>query len=256
MFYSRDNPVIYSYWVERIVIFARFKSHMRLIVVFFFMFCFSIVKAQTYELGLFLGGSNIIGDVGSTQFIDPRDNVVGGIIKWNRSNRHSFRATLLSASMIGDDNDSDDISRDLRGLKYNYNLIEASIGIEYTFWEWELYTGKKHIAPYLYTGLTGFHYDLFALNDDRVLEKYGSTIEAAIPIVLGVKTNISTHFVLALEVGARYTFTDNLDGSDPERSKAGFSDLEFGNLSNNDWYVFSGATLTYTFGRKPCYCNF
>ena len=32
--------------------------------------------------------------------------------------------------------------------------------------------------------------------------------------------------------------------------------VRFGNFNNNDWYVFSGFTLTYTFGRKPCYCNF
>lgn len=230
---------------------------MRLVVFIIIMLNFAFAKAQTYEVGLFFGGSNVIGDVGSTQYIDPRDGVIGGIVKWNRSDRHAFRATFLSANMIGDDNDSDDISRDLRGLKYNYNLLEASLGIEYTFWEWELYSGKKQIAPYIYTGLTGFHYDLFALNTTSgELEEYGSTFEAAIPIILGIKSNISENLVLAAEVGARYTFTDNLDGSNPERSKKGFADTQFGNTANNDWYVFSGVTLTYTFGRKPCYCNF
>jgi hypothetical protein len=27
--------------------------------------------------------------------------------------------------------------------------------------------------------------------------------------------------------------------------------LKFGNINNNDWYVFSGLTLTYTFGENP-----
>ncbi|MEP2335783.1 MAG: DUF6089 family protein, partial [Nonlabens ulvanivorans] len=35
-----------------------------------------------------------------------------------------------------------------------------------------------------------------------------------------------------------------------------FENVRFGNINNNDWYVFSGVTLTYAFGRKPCYCNF
>jgi hypothetical protein len=26
--------------------------------------------------------------------------------------------------------------------------------------------------------------------------------------------------------------------------------LQFGNINNNDWYVFSGLTLTYTFGEN------
>lgn len=229
---------------------------MRLVVIIGIMLSFAFAKAQTYEIGLFAGGSNVIGDVGSTRYIDPQDGTIGAIFKWNRSNRHAFRASFISASMIGDDNDSDDISRDLRGLKYNYNLLEASVGIEYTFWEWDLYTSTPQFTPYLYTGLTGFHYDLFALNDDGNLEEYGSTFEAAIPIILGFKTTITSNIILGVEVGARYTFTDNLDGSNPERSKKDFENLQFGNISNNDWYVFSGFTLTYTFGRKPCYCNF
>jgi hypothetical protein len=68
-------------------------------------------------------------------------------------------------------------------------------------------------------------------------------------MTLGIKSNVSRHIVLGLEVGARYTFTDNLDGSNPKDNT-----LRFGNINNNDWYVFSGFTLSYTFGRKPCYC--
>ena len=31
-------------------------------------------------------------------------------------------------------------------------------------------------------------------------------------------------------------------------------EFSFGNINNNDWYMFSGITLTYTFGTNPCYC--
>jgi hypothetical protein len=228
---------------------------MRLLFTFIVFFSLAFAKAQTYEAGIFAGTSNVIGDVGSTQYIQFTDVTIGGIFKWNRSPRHSFRASVISANMVGDDNDSDDISRDLRGLKYNYSMIEASIGVEYTFWEWELYSGRPQIVPYLYTGLTAFHYDLFALNNTNQLEAYGETTDIAIPIIFGVKTNITPKLILAAEIGARYTFSDNLDGSNPVRSKD-FDNLKFGNVNNNDWYVFSGVTLTYAFGRKPCYCNF
>jgi hypothetical protein len=69
-------------------------------------------------------------------------------------------------------------------------------------------------------------------------------------MTLGIKSNITPHIIIGLEVGARYTFTDNLDGSNPKDGTL----LKFGNINNNDWYVFSGLTLTYTFGNKPCYC--
>ena len=64
-------------------------------------------------------------------------------------------------------------------------------------------------------------------------------------MIVGIKSNLSPSLILALEAGARYTLTDNVDGS---------FNQNFGNINNNDWYVFSGVTLTYTFGNKPCYC--
>ena len=30
---------------------------------------------------------------------------------------------------------------------------------------------------------------------------------------------------------------------------------QLGDHSNNDWYVFTGLTLTYTFGRPACFCD-
>jgi hypothetical protein len=39
--------------------------------------------------------------------------------------------------------------------------------------------------------------------------------------------------------------TDDIDGNSNEN----LTYLKFGNINNNDWYVFSGLTLTYTFGK-------
>ena len=72
-------------------------------------------------------------------------------------------------------------------------------------------------------------------------------------MIVGIKTNITENLILGAEVGARYTFTDNLDGSNPKNEN--LIPLRFGNIDTNDWYVFSGLTLTYTFGNKPCYCR-
>ena len=57
---------------------------------------------------------------------------------------------------------------------------------------------------------------------------------------------------LAVEAGARYTFADDIDGSNPTNEN--LQQQQFGNINSNDWYVFTGLTLTYTFGEKPCYC--
>jgi hypothetical protein len=71
-------------------------------------------------------------------------------------------------------------------------------------------------------------------------------------MTVGIKGTLTENLILGLEVGVRYTFTDNLDGSNPKNEK--LKTLQFGNINSNDWYTFSGLTLTYTFGNKPCYC--
>ena len=108
----------------------------------------------------------------------------------------------------------------------------------------------------MYSGITAFSYGQEALNSNGELQQYDRDIEFALPFILGVKTNITEHLILGAEIGVRFTFTDNLDGSNPNGSLEDRTDLKFGNKNNEDWYVFSGVTLTYTFGRKPCYCNF
>ena len=71
-------------------------------------------------------------------------------------------------------------------------------------------------------------------------------------MIVGIKSNIFPKLILGVEIGARYTFADDIDGSNPTNDN--LQSLKFGNINSNDWYVFSGFTLTYTFGEKPCYC--
>ena len=73
-------------------------------------------------------------------------------------------------------------------------------------------------------------------------------------MIIGVKTNINRFLILGIEFGPRYTFADDMDGSNPTNKNLKKLGIDFGNVNNNDWYVFSGLTVTYTFGDKPCYC--
>lgn len=216
----------------------------------------STSSSQTYELGIMAGGVNYIGDVGSTHYISPNKFAFGGIAKWNRSNRHSFRGSLLYTTLAADDADADDTRRNQRGYEFENSLLEGSLGLEYTFWEWNLHNFKPQFVPYLYTGITGFLSHEMGVAGNNEITKRKRKIDFAIPMVLGFKWTFDTNFVFAFEIGARYTFTDNLDGSTPEEFDGGKNLPSFGNQNTNDWYMFTGFTITYAFGRKPCYCNF
>ena len=105
-------------------------------------------------------------------------------------------------------------------------------------------------------GVGFIRYNLF-YHEPNTLENigYGKGIEITLPAIVGLKANVSPYVVLGLEIGARYTFTDNLDGSAAETEDGLLNDLKFGNLNNNDWYVFTGLTISFTFGDLPCYCK-
>ena len=50
-----------------------------LTVVFLVLFCIQKGASQTFELGGFVGGVNVIGDVGSTTYVNPNTLAFGGI---------------------------------------------------------------------------------------------------------------------------------------------------------------------------------
>jgi hypothetical protein len=239
-----------------ITIFANFEKFMR----YFFLIIISLfitknAHSQIYEVGVFLGGSNFIGDVGATNYISPNQLALGLIAKWNRSPRHSFRASLIFSDLEGIDGKSDDPRRVERDYSFKTSIMEISAGMEFTFLDFDLHNPGMKGTPYLYSGITLAHHDNYYFTPaGEFTSENTSSWALGIPMVLGYKTNISNHLVLAAEIGARYTFSDELDGSVPDSKDR--ESLSFGNTNSNDWYVFSGITLTYTFGRRPCYCNF
>ena len=218
---------------------------------FLCLFPFLAVHAQIHEIGIFVGGSNYIGDVGPTTYISPNEPALGILYKWNKSPRHAYRFSYTQSKITSNDLDSEEAGRNQRGYHFENSIKEVSLGLEFNFFDFNLHEMKNKITPYVYSGISYFRYDeLYILSG--VTRKDKSIGSFAIPMNLGIKSNITPNFILAVEVGARYTLTDNLDGSNPKNDN--LETLRFGNLNNNDWYVFSGLTLTYTFGNKPCYC--
>ncbi|NNK87629.1 MAG: hypothetical protein HKO90_05055, partial [Flavobacteriaceae bacterium] len=169
--------------------------------------------------------------------------------------RHAWRISALYGQFEADDSKSDDprrIERDY-ALK-NSTFIELSAGMEFTFLEFNMHNGGRISTPYIYSGITATNYDNYYFNNGVQTDESPGNWAFGIPMVLGFKMMVSDHIVLAGEIGARYTFTDELDGSVPESEE--LAAFRFGNLNNNDWYTFTGITVTYTFGRRPCYCDF
>ena len=222
--------------------------------IYLFLICFTSfisTNAQIHEIGVFVGGSNYIGDIGPTAFVAPKEMAFGLLYKWNKSPRHSWRISYTQAKITSNDADASTPGRTQRGYNFENNIKEVSLGLEFNFFDFNLHELMPKITPYIYSGVSYFAYDeLYFVGGEMKVDKTSTSF--AIPMTLGIKSNILTHLVLGVEAGARYTITDNIDGSNPKNNN--LAPLRFGNINSNDWYVFSGFTLTYTFGNKPCYC--
>jgi hypothetical protein len=200
-------------------------------------FFFTATQAQINELGVFVGGSNFIGDVGSTTYVNPNSPAIGLVYKWNKTPRHSWRFSYTQSNIVSRDANSNN------SRKFDTTIKEIGGGIEFNFFDFDINNPlERKLTPYVFTGINmGFYNGTLNYNIE-INEK-----SVVLPIILGVKSNLTSNFVVGFEIGARYALTDAIDGSF-------LSVPNFGNLNNNDWYVFSGLTLTYTFGQKPCFC--
>ena len=243
---------MFKKYSELLYLHAIFKWMKKSFVLFLLVFSTPFLNAQIHEIGAFLGGGNYIGDVGKTDYINPNKVAVGILYKWNKSPRHSYRFSYTQSAIVSDDADSEIPGRELRGYSFKNSIKEFSAGLEFNFFDFNLHEAlRMKTTPYVYSGISYFIYDeLYVVNGETKKDFQDGAF--AIPMIVGIKSKLTETLIIGFEVGARYTFTDNLDGSAPKNKN--LEPLKFGNLNSKDWYVFSGLTLTYTFGNKPCYC--
>ncbi len=233
--------------------------HKKVYLVLCFLFA-TITSAQFHEIGVFLGGSNYIGDVGTDRYLDPNEFAYGFIYKWNITDRYSLRGGVTFTTLKENEYNNNDINRFRRSYKVENPFQEVTGGVEINFKKFNLHDPELSFTPYIYYGLSYFRYEQFYITPNGTIDSpnynsYGKDREIGIPIIIGFKTNPNPFFVIGFEIGARYSMTDNLDGSNPQNEFAENLNYKFGNLANNDWYIFTGITISFTFGDLPCYCK-
>lgn len=278
---------------------------MKKIIVFFLSIIANLALGQRHELGVFLGGSNAISDVGRTDYINPLPKKVDGSFKMpatfsliyrrNLNPQQSLRFGLTYASFIDSDFLAVERYRRYRGVNYTNNLLEFSTLFEYNFFP--INTEQRTAqSPYIFAGVAAFihpkpKYEIYYQDyadpnkvgyEAVVKPNNGTQLSMSIPFGVGYKVKFDWNWVLSAEVGFRPTFVDNLDmawvdesdvkifkqenlksnGLSPDelaadiekRTKTIVENRQLGD-AKNDWYVFTGFTLTYTFGRPACFCD-
>ena len=205
-------------------------------------------EGQVNEVGIFIGGSNYIGDIGSEYYINPNDLMGGLIYKWNFNPRIALRGTFTYAQISADDDDATNSERLNRGLRFNNSIKELAFGFEFNYFEYNLDDYRQTHTPYLLFEVAAFNYNVVSEETGPQEYDYKSKTSFAIPFGIGYKTKLFQDFAIALELRMRYTFEDDLDYNNQE-----INSLQFGNPNSDDWYMLTGISIVYSFGRPACY---
>lgn len=207
------------------------------LILFIFLFISTLSNSQVHEVGVSLGGTNFIGDIGSTTYIKPNKLGFALFYKYNYTPRVAFRATLSHLPILGDDEQSNSDFRKNRGLRFSNTINEIATGIEFNFYDFDIRDDLKKWTPYLLLEIAGYTYN-FQTEDGTA-----SSNSFAIPFGIGYKSRLFKTIAFSLETKFRYSLQDNLENN-----------LN-GVVANSgkDWYVFTGFSIIYTFGRPPCF---
>ena len=134
-----------------------------------------------------------------------------------------------------------------RNFNFKNSIKEIAVGIEYNFFEYDMTSEDKIYTPYLLLEVGVFGYDSVESEITQGQYNLKTKISYAIPFGLGFKGKLTDNIGFSLETRVRYTFTDDLD-----YTTSNIPSLNFGGNSN-DWYMFTGVSLVYAFGRPACY---
>ena len=93
------------------------------ILIFFFT---PLIKAQFHEIGIFLGGSNYVGDVGSHQYLDPNEFAYGILYRWNITDRYSLRGGFTLTTLNENEYRNNDINRFRRSYQISNSIEEIA----------------------------------------------------------------------------------------------------------------------------------
>jgi len=235
-------------------------------------------RAQnTLEVGAFGGGSYYLGDINPALHFNQMQLAYGGVARYNIDNRWTIKASFYHGKVKGDDTKTNAIAN--RELNFITRINDISVVAEFSWFEYYTGSKKSFFTPYLFVGISYFMFKPKTI-DGTELQPLGTEGQNvgfdgrkpyalsgfALPFGIGVKYSINKRIGLAFEWGMRKALTDYIDDvsttyylvgetinpnipeeilSDPTKSHD--PSMQRGDRSKNDWYNYTGITLTYKF---------
>jgi len=202
-------------------------------------------KTTSLDFGLYLGGSNYMGEFtkGSMPLWN-KTKVAGGLIaRYNVGPYLTFKGTAVYGKIEGSDkNFASDPYRHRRNLSFKSDIVEFSIQAEWNILGYENTRTSYGWSPYLFAGVSVFRFNpkaqfnyVSGIHDPTLQSQNGDWIElqplgtegqettkfndkrrysltqVSIPLGVGAKWQLNDHWAFGIDFGMRKTFTDYLD---------------------------------------------
>jgi len=231
--------------------------------------------AQTAEVGFFGGLSYYLGDINPGIHFLMSKPAYGFLARVNLDSRWTVKANAYRGEVRGDDQTGQTNSK--RNLRFQSKITDIAFTAEFNFFDYMTGSRKNLLTPYIFGGIGMVIFNPMA--DGVKLKSIGTEGQNVgfdgrkpynlaaftIPFGVGFKYSMNRRLSLTGEWGMRKAFTDYIDDvsttyyldgstitdnpeellSDPTRIHLPMQ--ERGNPTTNDWYNFTGVTLTYKF---------
>ncbi|NML65853.1 outer membrane beta-barrel protein [Hymenobacter sp. RP-2-7] len=215
------------------------------------------VAQTTSELGLGVGATNYKGEV-SPQ-LQWQNSRPAATLFYRRdiSSPITLRGAFTAGALRATDGNVTGVNGGVaplpgyRQVTLTGSILELSGVVEYNFLDYHQRKERRrvHATPYLFIGLAGYYANTTTRTENTGLQndfnRQGAKAGIAVPAGGGVKVAISEHINLGAEMGARKTFTDQFD-------HLGDQDPLLVNPHDQDWYYYTGLSVSYTFYHIFC----
>ncbi len=213
---------------------------MKRLHLFLLIFCLSLSLSgqRTSDYGIFGGVSSYLGDINPTRLLYSPGPAGGLFFRYNLNPRQALKASILLGRISGTDLDFNNDFQKARAASFSGTVGEFSGQFEFNFLPYTTEGKPWTFTPYIAAGLG------IALTSTKVFAYI-----PVIPFTFGLKMNIYKNLGLEAEYGFRKTFYDNFDGL---KDLVAPNDVAW--IHNNDWYTFTGISVSWKFYSKSLSC--
>jgi len=194
------------------------------------------------EFGGGLGYISYSGDL--VRGYNLSESTIGGtaFYRMNFSEIFTIRLGLTVGTVKGTETPIDPFATQ-RNQSFSSGAVEISSVFEYHFLDFKTSDSPVNYSPYIMGGVGVMSYDA-PTNENT------GQYQLVLPMGVGFKYLIRKKYTIGIEAGARKVFFDHLDGiSDGDQT---IKDYQYGNPKDDDWYFFTGLTLSVTLFNIPC----